>query len=60
MLEAKNYRERLLDATDELMYKRGYETVSVADLCATADARKGSFIGDRRSNNLALAMLDRA
>jgi len=50
----------LLDATDELMYKRGYETVSVADLCATAEARKDSFLGDRRSNNLALAKLDRA
>ena len=26
------------------MYARGYEAVSVADLCEAADARKGSFI----------------
>jgi len=43
MLETQNSRERLLDAADELMYERGYEAVSVADLCAAADARKGSF-----------------
>ena len=26
-----------------MMYARGYEAVSVADLCEAADARKGSF-----------------
>lgn len=61
MLETQNSRERLLDAADALMYERGYEAVSVADLCAAADARKGSFYHWWPSKrDLALAMLDRA
>ncbi len=56
-----NSRERLLDAADELMYARGYEAVSVADLCAAADARKGSFYHWWPSKrDLTLAMLGRA
>ena len=56
-----NSRERLLDAADELMYARGYEAVSVADLCDAADARKGSFYHWWPSKrDLTLAMLDRA
>ena len=38
-----NSREYLLDAADELMFARINEAVSVADPCAAADARKGSF-----------------
>lgn len=61
MLDTSNSRERLLEAADELMYARGYEAVSVADLCTAADARKGSFYHWWPSKrDLALAMLDRA
>jgi len=43
------------------MYARGYEAVSVADLCEAADARKGSFYHWWPSKrDLALAMIDRA
>lgn len=61
MSETVNSRERLLDAAADLMYARGYEAVSVADLCEAADARKGSFYHWWPSKrDLALAMLDRA
>ena len=43
ILRSSNSRERLLEALDAMMYARGYEAVSVADLCEAADARKGSF-----------------
>ena len=43
MVRNSNFRERLLDAVDALMYARGYEAVSVTDLCEAADACKGSF-----------------
>lgn len=36
-------RERLLDATCELMRTRGYTALGVAEICAHADVRKGSF-----------------
>ncbi|MEU7136638.1 TetR family transcriptional regulator [Streptomyces sp. NPDC046261] len=36
-------RERLLDATRELMGTRGYTALGVAEICAHADVRKGSF-----------------
>ena len=36
-------RERLLGATAELMLTRGYSALGVADICAAADVRKGSF-----------------
>jgi len=36
-------RERLLDAACQLMRTRSYSTVGVAEICATADVRKGSF-----------------
>src|SRR5262245_51044563 len=36
-------RERLLDAACELMQARSYGTVGVAEVCARADVRKGSF-----------------
>ena len=55
MLETQNSRERLLDAADALMYDRGYEAVSVAYLCAAADARKDNLWPSKR--DLALAML---
>ncbi|MEL0020281.1 MAG: TetR/AcrR family transcriptional regulator [Rickettsiales bacterium] len=61
MTETANSRERLLDAAADLMYARGYEAVSVADLCAAADARKGSFYHWWPSKrDLAIAMLERA
>ncbi len=54
-------RIRLLRAADRLMYQRGYEAVGVAELCAEADVRKGSFYHFFESKQaLALAMLDRA
>ena len=58
MLERQNSRERLLDAADALMHDRGYEAVSVAYLCAAADARIGNLWPSKR--DLALAMLGRA
>jgi TetR/AcrR family transcriptional repressor of nem operon len=36
-------RQRLLDAACELMLGRSYGAVGVADICAQADVRKGSF-----------------
>lgn len=36
-------RERLLDATGELMRGRGYAGLGVAEICARADVKKGSF-----------------
>jgi TetR/AcrR family transcriptional repressor of nem operon len=36
-------RQRLLDAACELMHTRSYGAVGVAEICAQADVRKGSF-----------------
>ncbi|MEU3132960.1 TetR/AcrR family transcriptional regulator [Streptomyces sp. NPDC007027] len=36
-------RERLLDATGELMQHRGYSSLGVAEICAAAEVKKGSF-----------------
>lgn len=36
-------RERLLNAACELMLRRGYGAIGVAEICAHADVRKGSF-----------------
>ncbi|MFD3536448.1 TetR/AcrR family transcriptional regulator [Streptomyces sp. NPDC058664] len=36
-------RERLLEATGDLMRSRGYGGLGVAEICARADVRKGSF-----------------
>ncbi|MEV5971020.1 TetR/AcrR family transcriptional regulator [Streptomyces sp. NPDC051921] len=36
-------RERLVDATGELMRSRGYGSLGVAEICARADVKKGSF-----------------
>jgi TetR/AcrR family transcriptional repressor of nem operon len=36
-------RERLLDAAGSLMHERGYEAVGVAEICAQAGVKKGSF-----------------
>ncbi|MEV6207949.1 TetR family transcriptional regulator [Kitasatospora sp. NPDC051914] len=36
-------QERLLDAACELLHDRGYSAVGVAEICARADVRKGSF-----------------
>ena len=54
-------RERLLAAADLLMHQRGYEAVGVAELCAAAEARKGSFYHFFDSKqSLAVEMLERA
>lgn len=61
MSRPSDSRERLLDAASDLMYARGYEAVSVAELCEAAGARKGSFYHWWPSKrDLTLAMLDRA
>ncbi|MFF8848252.1 TetR/AcrR family transcriptional regulator [Streptomyces sp. NPDC015127] len=36
-------RDRLLDATAGLMRHRGYTGVGIAEICASADVKKGSF-----------------
>ena len=36
-------RERLIDAGCDLLHSRGYSALGVADICAAADVRKGSF-----------------
>ncbi|MEV6597885.1 TetR/AcrR family transcriptional regulator [Actinoplanes sp. NPDC051346] len=36
-------RERLVDAAGELIHHRGYNSLGVAEVCARADVRKGSF-----------------
>lgn len=36
-------RQRLLDAACDLMHTRSYGAVGVAEICAEADVRKGSF-----------------
>ncbi|MEM7342128.1 MAG: TetR/AcrR family transcriptional regulator [Actinomycetota bacterium] len=54
-------KQRLLDAADLLMYQRGFEAVGVADLCSTADVRKGSFYHFFESKQqLAIDMLDQS
>ena len=54
-------RERLLRAADALIPVRSYEAVGVAELCKTADVKKGSFyhfFGSKQA--LALEMIDRS
>ena len=54
-------RERLLAAADALMHRRGYEAVGVAELCAAAGTKKGSFYHFFESKQaLAIEMLERA
>ncbi|MFC8529474.1 TetR/AcrR family transcriptional regulator [Nocardia sp. NPDC057227] len=36
-------RQRLLDAAGDLLHRRGYAAIGVAEICARADVRKGSF-----------------
>ncbi|WP_354638405.1 TetR/AcrR family transcriptional regulator [Kitasatospora camelliae] len=36
-------RERLLDSACELLHTRGYTAVGVAEICARAEVKKGSF-----------------
>lgn len=36
-------RDRLLNSACELMHTRGYAAIGVAEICARADVRKGSF-----------------
>ncbi|MFJ8692044.1 TetR/AcrR family transcriptional regulator [Streptomyces roseolilacinus] len=36
-------RDRLIDATGELMQSRGYGSLGVAEICAKAEVKKGSF-----------------
>jgi TetR/AcrR family transcriptional regulator, transcriptional repressor for nem operon len=56
-----NPRDRLLDVAGSLMHERGYEAVGVAELCAEAGVKKGSFYHFFPSKRaLALEALDRA
>lgn len=43
MTAALGTRDRLLDAGNELIYRQGYGATGVAQICAAASARKGSF-----------------
>lgn len=53
-------RERILEAAEQLMTQHGYEAVGVADLCRSADVKKGSFYHFFDSKQLlALELLDR-
>ncbi|WP_330343410.1 TetR/AcrR family transcriptional regulator [Streptomyces longwoodensis] len=36
-------RDRLIDATGELIQSRGYSSLGVAEICAKAEVKKGSF-----------------
>jgi TetR/AcrR family transcriptional repressor of nem operon len=36
-------RDRLIDVTGELMQSRGYSSLGVAEICARAEVKKGSF-----------------
>lgn len=59
MGRTSNARERLLDAACELMRTRAYGSVGVADICARADVRKGSFYHFFESKTaLTLAAID--
>lgn len=52
-------RERLLATAARLVHERGYTAVSVADICAEAGLKKGSFYHFFRSKHaLVLATLD--
>lgn len=51
--------QRLRRAASRLFHTRGYEAVGIAELCAAADARKGSFYHYYPSKRaLALAVID--
>jgi TetR/AcrR family transcriptional regulator, transcriptional repressor for nem operon len=53
-------RDRLLEAGARLVHERGYTAVSVADICAAAGLKKGSFYHFFRSKrDLVLAVIDR-
>ncbi len=43
LLQAANTRERLLQAAAALIWERGYQATGVDELCARAEAKKGSF-----------------
>ncbi|WP_084955523.1 TetR/AcrR family transcriptional regulator [Thermoactinospora rubra] len=43
MGRVSNARERLVEAACRLMLSRGYASIGVAEICARADVRKGSF-----------------
>lgn len=55
-----NARDRILDAAEQLMTQHGYEAVGVAELCRSADVKKGSFYHFFDSKQrLAIELLDR-
>ena len=43
MGRSSDARERLLDSAAQLILRRGYADIGVAEICASADVRKGSF-----------------
>ncbi|WP_165985930.1 TetR/AcrR family transcriptional regulator [Streptomyces sp. YIM 98790] len=51
--------QRLLDAVCELLRDRGYHSIGIAEICARADVRKGSFYHFFKSKEeLVLAAVD--
>lgn len=59
MNQSPGARDRLLDATCTLMRTRSYGSVGVAEICAVADVRKGSFYYFFESKqSLTLAAID--
>lgn len=53
-------REKILEAACRLFHRRGYQSVSVQDLCDCAKVKKGSFYHFFRSKQeLALEMIER-
>lgn len=53
-------KDRLIEATAELMYARGFNAVGVQEICAHAGVQKGSFYHFFKAKDaLAVAALDR-
>lgn len=61
MSPSHDTRERILASARELIYTRSYADVGVAQICAAADVKKGSFYHFFPSKrDLTLAVLDQA
>lgn len=61
MAQQKNTKERLVETAIDLIWKSSYGSVSVDDICKTADVKKGSFYHYFPSKiDLAIAAMDEA
>lgn len=61
ILASNNTRERLIETAIDLIWKSSYGSVSVDDICKTADVKKGSFYHYFPSKiDLAIAAMDTA